>query len=247
MYAIRLHAMPPNPQDYRAPVKTIADWYEEAEMNAQELEADQTGDGSLKNPVPQGWIGVNGKLLPCPSTVEEAVRVILASTGEDVEREGLKETPGRVARAIYEMTRGIEEDPAKILSKVFNESYDEIVISKYIPFTSLCEHHLLPFSGTADIGYLPSGSVVGLSKLARLVDCFAKRLQVQEKLTKQIAQAIEQNLQPKGVAVVLRAEHACMACRGVKKSGSTMITSVMLGVFRDKPEARQEFLTLCQG
>lgn len=184
--------------------------------------------------------------MPSQALALESVKILLQYLGEDADREGLKDTPDRVLRALNEMTHGYNEDPAKILSKVFAEQYDEIVILRKIPFISLCEHHLLSFIGTVDIGYLPSGKgVVGLSKLARLVDCFARRLQVQERLTKQIAEAIEQHLEAKGVGVIVRAGHTCMSCRGVMKHGSEMVTSSMLGVFREKPEARAEFLALC--
>lgn len=183
---------------------------------------------------------------------ERAVRQLLLIIGENPQRPGLKDTPSRVVRALVEMTQGYNEDPKEILSKVFEETYDQIVLVRGVPFVSTCEHHLMTFSGTADVGYLPSGDggegdgVVGLSKLARLVDCFARRLQVQERLTVQIADAIEEHLNTDGVGVIIRAEHSCMACRGVRKPGAQMVTSVMYGVFRDEPEARQEFLTLCQ-
>lgn len=171
---------------------------------------------------------------------------LLRYLGVDPDSPGLKETPRRVVAALEEMTVGYKEDPKVLLSTVFDEDYDEIVILKDIPFVSLCEHHLLVFSGTADVGYLPGGKVVGLSKLARLVDCFARRLQVQERLTKQIAEAIQEHLGAKGVGAVIRASHSCMACRGVRKPGATMITSAMLGVFRENPAARAEFLDLCK-
>lgn len=174
--------------------------------------------------------------------LENAIRLLLASV-DDPSREGLQKTPGRVVRALYEMTRGQTECPEKILSTTFNEQCDEMVVLSGVSFTSLCEHHLLPFTGTVDIGYIP-GKVVGLSKLARLVDCFARRLQIQERLTAQIAEAIERHLHAIGVGVIVRGEHACMSCRGVKKSGATMITSAMRGVLKDKPEARTEFLEL---
>jgi GTP cyclohydrolase I len=177
---------------------------------------------------------------------EDAVTRLLQYLGEDVTRQGLVETPKRVCKALREMTVGYSESPEKILGTVFEQDYDEVVICRGIPFTSLCEHHMLPFTGTADVGYLP-GKVVGLSKLARLVDCFSRRLQMQERLTKQIADALMQYLEAKGAAVVVRGQHACMSCRGVRKPGADMVTSVMLGVFRDKPEARAEFLSLCSG
>lgn len=180
---------------------------------------------------------------------EDAVRLLLRYIGQDPERAGIKDTPPRVVKALVEMTRGYQDDPEKILARTFDEQYDEVIIVRGIPFTSLCEHHLLSFTGVVDLGYLPqeNGPVVGLSKLARLVDCFGCRLQVQERLTKEIADAIEKYLNARGVAVVVRAQHSCMSCRGVRKPGAEMVTSVMRGVFRDNPEARQEFLALCQG
>lgn len=194
--------------------------------------------------IPQGYYKVGEKIMPSKPLVEQAVRILLQHVGEDPDREGLKGTPDRVYRAWKEMTAGYAEDPAVILSRVFEESYDEVVVVKDIPFNSICEHHALPFIGTADIGYLPDGKVVGLSKLARLVDCFSRRLQIQEKMTRQIADSIQTHLNAKGVAVVVRASHSCMGCRGVKKPGTVMVTSCMLGVFREKPEARAEVLSL---
>lgn len=190
-----------------------------------------------------GWIKFPWEVEEGP---DDAILRLLQWVGEDPKRDGLIDTPKRVLKAFKEMTSGYQECPADILSKIFEEPYDEVVISRAIPFTSLCEHHLLPFTGTVDVGYLPSRrGVVGLSKLARLVDCFSKRLQVQERMTRQIADSIMTHLVAQGAAVVVRAEHSCMACRGVKKAGSEMVTSCMLGVFRDKPEARAEFLSLC--
>lgn len=190
--------------------------------------------------------GRTGKLYPSASEAEAAVRTLLLYIGEDPIRPGLRDTPGRVVKALREMTEGYQKDPKVILSKVFEQTYDEMVIVRGITFDSLCEHHLLHFSGTVDIGYIPSkDGVVGLSKLARLVDCFARRLQIQEHLTTQIAHAIQEHLEPSGVAVVVRATHSCMSCRGVRKSNSEMVTSCMLGVLRDMPAARAEFLSLC--
>jgi GTP cyclohydrolase IA len=158
--------------------------------------------------------------------------------------ETLANTPGRFVAALGEMLSGYKDDPKEILSKTFEDDCDEIVVLKSVPFTSLCEHHLLVFSGTVDIGYLP-GKVVGLSKLARLVDCYSRRLQMQERMTRQVATALMTHLDARGAAVVVRGEHSCMSCRGVKKSGCTMITSCCLGVFRDDHSARMEFLHLC--
>ena len=174
---------------------------------------------------------------------EECVRGLLDWLDPDPDREGLEDTPRRVVDALVEMTAGYREDPKAILERTFDVPYDEMVVVTDIEFTSLCEHHLLPFVGTASIGYLPGARVVGLSKLARLVLCFARRLQVQERMTQQIAGAIQKYLGPEGVGVIVRAEHACMACRGVERR-APMITSAMLGSFREKPEARAEFLTL---
>lgn len=176
---------------------------------------------------------------------EAAVATLLKWVGQDPARDGLRGTPGRVARALREMTAGYSEDPAAILGTVFSETYDEVVVVRGIAFTSLCEHHLLPFTGTADVAYIP-GKVVGLSKLARLVDCFSRRLQVQERMTRQVAEAIAQHLDAVGVAVVVRAMHSCMACRGVRKAGAEMVTSAMLGAFRTDRAARAEFLALCR-
>ncbi len=179
------------------------------------------------------------------SVAQDAVRVLLNYVGEDVTREGLRDTPKRVAKAWLEMTKGYELEPREILSTCFEDgTCDEMVILRDITFTSTCEHHMLPFLGKAHVAYLPDGKVVGLSKLARLVDCFALRLQIQEKMTTQIANAITETLAPKGVAVVVEAHHQCMSCRGVRRSGTTMVTSAMHGVFRTDAQARAEFLSL---
>ena len=160
----------------------------------------------------------------------------------------LRETPERVVKAFEQMTQGYKDDPQQILSKQFDaDGFDEMVVLTGIRFVSLCEHHLLPFVGTADVGYVAEGRVVGLSKLARVTHCFAQRLQLQERLGAQIAKAIDKALSPAGVGVVLRAHHSCMGCRGVKEQDAVMVTSTMLGALRDKPEARAEFLMLCQG
>jgi GTP cyclohydrolase IA len=171
---------------------------------------------------------------------------------DDSEAEGVQETPVRFVKAMLEMTSGYSMNPDDILSKCFDQNFDEMIILKNIEFVSVCEHHLLPFIGTASIGYLPnqeseSKKVVGLSKLARLLDCFAKRLQIQERLTNQIADALEESLQPSGIGVQIEAKHFCMICRGVMKSNASMITSVFRGVLRSKPEARAEFLSLING
>jgi len=172
-----------------------------------------------------------------------AVETLLRWVGEDPDRDGLLDTPARVAKALREMTSGYLEDPAEILSRTFEETSDEMVILRGITFQSMCEHHLLPFLGTATVGYLP-GKVVGISKLARLVNCFARRLQIQERLTRQIADAVEKHLEARGVAVVIRAQHLCMACRGVRQQESEMVTSAMLGTLRSDATSRAEFLRL---
>jgi GTP cyclohydrolase I len=168
--------------------------------------------------------------------------LIISIRDEEVERDGLAETPMRFLKAMKELTRGYQQDPAEILARVFDEKFDEMIVVRGIEFNSLCEHHLLPFIGTAQVGYIPNGSIVGLSKLARLVDCFANRLQVQERLTTQIADAIETHLEARGVGVVIRARHLCMGCRGVKKPAAEMVTAVMRGAMKNDPKAREEFL-----
>lgn len=171
---------------------------------------------------------------------EDAVRTLLRFVGDDPERDGLLDTPARVARALRELTAGYDEDPAEILSRTFEETSDEMIVLRGISFHSTCEHHLLPFHGEATVAYLP-GKVVGLSKLARLVECFARRLQIQERLTREIADAVETHLEARGAAVLVRAHHLCMECRGVRQQNSEMITSAMRGVFRDDTQARGEF------
>lgn len=175
----------------------------------------------------------------------DAVIRLIQHIGEDPTRDGLLDTPRRVTKAWRELTKGYQDDPTEILSKTFDVSYDQMVVVRDIPFNSLCEHHILPFAGTATVGYIPGDRVVGLSKLARLVDCFANRLQVQERLTNQIAEAIQSNLRTSGVGVMIKASHSCMAARGIKKHGQ-MVTSCLLGAIRDKPEARAEFLDLAR-
>lgn len=176
--------------------------------------------------------------------IEKAVREILLAVGEDPNREGVKTTPQRVARMYSELLGGMNEDPKTHLRSVFTENYDEIVLLRDIPFYSICEHHLMPFIGHAAIGYLPSGTVLGVSKLARIVDCFARRLQTQERLTYQIADFIMDSLKPQGVTVVLEASHSCMTIRGIKKPGSVMITSALRGIFKKDPRTRNEVLSL---
>jgi GTP cyclohydrolase I len=176
--------------------------------------------------------------------IEKAVREILLAVGEDINREGLKRTPERVGRMYTELLAGMCEDPKVHLRSVFTENYNEIVLLRDIPFYSICEHHLMPFIGTANVAYLPTGTVLGVSKLARIVDCFARRLQTQEGLTFQIADFIMDSLHPLGVAVVLEASHSCMTIRGIKKPGSTMITSALRGIFMKDPRTRSEVLSL---
>ena len=176
--------------------------------------------------------------------IEKAVREMLLAVGEDVEREGLKKTPERVARMYAELLAGMHEDPKEHLLSVFSENYDEIVLLRNIPFYSICEHHLMPFIGKAHVAYLPSGAILGISKLARIVDCFARRLQAQERLTYQIADFIMNNLKTQGVAVVLEASHSCMTIRGIKKPGSVMVTSAVRGIFKRDPKTRNEVMSL---
>ena len=183
---------------------------------------------------------------PSREEVEEAVRTILRWTGEDPARDGLIETPKRLAKAFQEHFAGYAMDPAEILSKTFEEieGYDEMISLRGIRFESHCEHHMAPIIGRAWVAYIPNGRVVGISKLARVVQVFAKRLQIQEKMTAQIANVIDEVLQPQGVAVLIKAEHHCMTTRGVHKPGTDLVTSRMLGVFRDSAITRQEFLSL---
>ncbi len=175
----------------------------------------------------------------------EAICTLLRFVGEDPDREGLIETPSRVVKAWREMTSGYDEDPAEILSRTFEESSDELIVLRGVSFYSTCEHHLLPFYGEAAVGYLP-GKVVGISKLARLVNCFARRLQIQERMTRQIAEAIATFLDAQGVGVIVRAHHLCMGCRGVRQQDAEMVTSAMLGTLRNDTTTRSEFLRLCQ-
>jgi len=179
--------------------------------------------------------------------IEGAIRELLAAIGEDPDREGLLKTPNRVARAYAEMMAGFKEDPRLHLRTVFHEQYDEVVLLRDINFNSLCELHLLPFTGKAHVAYLPAGRVVGLSKLARLVDGYARRPQVQERLTTQIADALMEELNPVGVACVLEATHTCMTIRGAKKPASTMVTSALRGIFKENPASRAEILSLMYG
>jgi len=176
--------------------------------------------------------------------IERAVREILLALGEDPDRDGLLKTPERVANAYAELCAGLLEDPRTHLATTFDEDHREMVILRDIPFASICEHHLLPFTGKAHVGYIPQGRVVGLSKLARVVEGYARRPQVQERLTSAIADAIMDELEPDGCGVVIEATHTCMTIRGIQKPGSTMITSAMRGGFRRRPETRAEFFAI---
>ena len=179
--------------------------------------------------------------------IEAAVREILLAIGEDPDREGLQRTPHRIAEAYEELFAGLREDPQHHLRATFDEGHKEMVVLRDIPFASLCEHHLLPFTGTANIGYIPRGRIVGLSKLARLVEGYARRPQVQERLTSEVADALMESLQPDGCGVVIEAVHTCMTIRGIEKPGATMVTSAMRGGFRNRPETRAEFLSIVRG
>ena len=179
--------------------------------------------------------------------IQQAVRLLLEAIGEDPKREGLLETPERVARMYEEIFGGGEEDPRESLSKQFDEQHHEMVLVRDIPFFSMCENHLMPFFGKAHVAYIPNGHVVGISKLARVVEAFARRPQVQERMTSQIADMIEQELKPQGVAVVCEAVHTCMTMRGVKKPGASVITSAMRGGFRSRISTRNEVLALIYG
>jgi GTP cyclohydrolase I len=196
----------------------------------------------------------NGKVIALKKPVEiqtgieESIRRILEYIGEDPEREGLAKTPDRVARAYAYLTKGYAEDPKAVINQaMFTEDYQEMVLVKDIDFFSLCEHHLLPFYGRAHVAYIPKHRIVGLSKVARLVEVFSRRLQVQERLTTQLASTVMEELDPRGVGVIVRAEHLCMRMRGVEKQNSVVTTSAMLGVFRSNQATREEFITLVNG
>ena len=207
--------------------------------NPQAFEDDHLDDASDDTPGIAGEVDV--------PRIEKAVREILFAVGENPDREGLAKTPNRVARAYSELMAGLRDDPRKHLRTVFHERYEEVVLLRDIEFHSLCEHHLLPFTGRAHVAYLPDGRVVGLSKLARLVEGYARRPQVQERLTTQIADALMEELNPIGAACVIEATHTCMTIRGVKKHGSTMVTSELRGIFKENPSSRAEILALMYG
>lgn len=192
------------------------------------------------------WVVFPWETVDESSGPGDAVVRLLEFMGEDPTRDGLRDTPGRVLRAFTEMTAGMNEDPSVLLAKTFEDTCDEMVVVRGIEFVSTCEHHLMPFTGTATVAYVPAGRVVGLSKLARLVECYARRLQVQERMTNQIVQAMDEHLQPLGAAAIVTARHSCMGCRGVRKPGAEMVTSALSGVMRTKPEARAELLALAR-
>jgi GTP cyclohydrolase I len=180
--------------------------------------------------------------------IADLVDALLQELGEDPSRQGLRATPERVSRALRELTEGYRVKPEEVVADaIFDQDYDEMVVIKDIPFYSLCEHHMLPFFGEVHVGYLPKGKVIGLSKIPRLVEVFSHRLQIQEQLTKQIAEALNQALSPQGVGVVIEARHLCMEMRGVETPGGHMMTSCMLGTFRRDPRTRAEFLNLVRG
>jgi GTP cyclohydrolase I len=205
-------------------------------------------DAPVKKPAPAPAEGPARKIeRPSRADAEAAVRTLIAWAGDDPRREGLRDTPERVTRAYEEFYAGYRQDAAEALSRTFEEvdSYDDIVLVKDIPFSSHCEHHMVPFVGKAHVAYFPGeGGVVGLSKLARVVDIFARRLQTQENLTSEIVQAIDTALKPRGIAVMIEAEHQCMTLRGVQKHGASTVTTQFTGVFRDDPAEQIRFLTL---
>jgi len=200
------------------------------------------------NGSPRGPLYTGGSVFD-QERAEKAVRELLLACGEDPDREGLRETPARVARAYLEMFGGLYTDPDEVLGKTFDECHDELVLVTDIPMYSTCEHHLVPFHGVAHVGYIPNeqGKVTGLSKLARLVDLYAKRPQVQERLTSEVADALVRKLEPRGAIVVVEAEHLCMAMRGIRKPGARTTTSAVRGILRSSSTSRQEALALING
>ncbi len=201
---------------------------------------------NVQTPKPRPSKASAGSARPSREAAEAAVRTLLLWGGEDPDREGLRDTPARVVRSYEEFFRGYGEDPVALLARTFEEieGYDEMVVLRDIRVESHCEHHMVPIVGHAHVAYLPGSRVVGISKLARVVDAYAHRFQIQEKLTAQIANTINDVLRPRGVAVVIEANHQCMSTRGVHKPGASMVTSRMLGAFRDDPSTRREFLSL---
>lgn len=192
----------------------------------------------------EAWVNRLNRARPTTEQAEWAVMTLLAYVGEDPHREGLSDTPGRVVAALVEMTGGYREEPETYLTRTFAERSDELVLVRGVDFVSLCEHHVLPFTGVAHVGYLPGDRVIGLSKLARVVDVYARRLQVQERLTQQIADAIMDHGGARGAGVIVEATHACMSCRGARKPGARMVTSAMLGTLREDKAQRMELLAL---
>ncbi len=203
-------------------------------------------DGNVSGQIPPRTGRGDLSARPSQDEAEEAVRTLIRWAGDDVTREGLLDTPARVARSYIELFAGYETDPRGYLERTFEEvgGYDQLIVLRDIRFVSFCEHHMLPVIGKAHVGYLPNGRVVGISKLARVVNGFARRLQIQEKLTAEIANAIQEVLQPHGVGVVVEAEHSCMTLRGVNTVGSSLTTSAMLGAVRDDMRTRMEFMRL---
>jgi GTP cyclohydrolase I len=208
--------------------------YPTSETGSIDGEGESSSAGEFRSAVDRGRI-------------ERAVREILAAVGEDPDREGLRDTPARVARMYAELFAGLHEDPRSHLERVFTEKYDEIVLVRDITFNSMCEHHLLPFMGRAHVGYIPRGKVLGLSKLVRVVEGVSRRPQVQERMTEEIANLLQSELEPKGVAVVVEATHTCMTVRGVRKPGSLCVTSAMKGLFRTNVSSRAEVMQLIYG
>jgi GTP cyclohydrolase I len=203
---------------------------------------------AAREPAPTGAAADNGQPLSVDlARIEWAVREILSAVGEDPDREGLQDTPARVARMYAELFRGLRQDPRQHLKKGFTEKYDEIVLVKDIDFESICEHHLMPFMGQAHIAYLPKGRIVGLSKLARVVEVVSHRPQVQERMTETIADLIMEELEPRGVGVILEATHTCMTVRGIHKPDSLCTTSAMRGIFRTNLSTRSELMSLIYG
>ena len=228
---------------------SLLDCYSQASVKADRgrrkgLEMDTAVVGS--RPAGSGRTCSGRRRRPSRSEAEAAVRTLIEWAGDDPDREGLKGTPGRVVRAYEEFFAGYGEDPVVLLATTFEETaaYDEMIVLRDIRLESHCEHHIVPILGKAHIGYLPSGRIVGISKLARLVEVFAKRMQIQEALTAQIADTLQEVLKPRGVGVVIEAAHQCMTTRGVRKPGVSMLTSRMLGAFRDDPATRREFLSM---
>ena len=207
-------------------------------MNSSKLLSRHDSTHATREPAESQFHGVDVE------TIKRAVRSILRAVGEDPDRPGLLDTPRRVAKMYAEMFSGLHQDPARHLKVTFPEDYDELVLVRDIPFTSVCEHHLLPFTGVAHVGYIPHGRVTGLSKLARVVEEVARRPQVQERMTQTIAEMIEQELASTGVAVVIQAEHSCMSIRGVKKHGSSTITSALRGIFKTNQSSRAQVFSL---